>query len=315
MRLKTFIMISSLLLFSHCTSPDPDSENQAPAQIESEAAKINNKIIAVLDELELTNSDFKNYLRSKYSDLKSILVNNNLTSRLFDSFIEHSILLKSSGNEKITITEQEIMDYSGKNHLQLNDNTKRTITDIFRIEKYLYKKIYINISISKYEIQKYYNQNRKDFSRKQRIELFQILLNSKEEAIKIRGELLNNPSAFENLARSKSISQESVKNGYMGSFEKGDLPKEMESVVNSLPVNQISRVVESPFGFHIFKVSKRERGKQKYLKDLSEDIEKIIFNKKMIYEFTRYMKILRKNIKVTIIYDNFFFDYQDLKGA
>ena len=315
MRLKTFIMISSLLLFSHCTSPDPDSENQAPAQIESEAAKINNKIIAVLDELELTNSDFKNYLRSKYSDLKSILVNNNLTSRLFDSFIEHLILLKSSGNEKITITEQEIMDYSGKNHLQLNDNTKRTITDIFRIEKYLYKKIYINISISKYEIQKYYNQNRKDFSRKQRIELFQILLNSKEEAIKIRGELLNNPSAFENLARSKSISQESVKNGYMGSFEKGDLPKEMESVVNSLPVNQISRVVESPFGFHIFKVSKRERGKQKYLKDLSEDIEKIIFNKKMIYEFTRYMKILRKNIKVTIIYDNFFFDYQDLKGA
>jgi len=315
MRLKTFILISLILLFSHCTSPDTDSDNQAPPQLESDAAKINNKIIAVLDEHEITNSDFKNYLRSKYSDLKSILDNNNLSSRLFDSFIEHSILLKSSRNENITITEQEIMDYSGKNHLQLNDNTKRSITDIIRIEKFLYKKVYNNLSISKYEIQKYYNQNRKDFSRKQRIELFQILLSSKEEAIKIRGELLNNPSAFENLAKSKSISQESVKNGYMGSFEKGDLPKEMESVVNYLPVNQISRVVESQFGFHIFKVSERKRGRQKYLKDLSEDIEKIIFNKKMIYEFTRYMKILRKNIKVTINYDNFFFDYQDLKGA
>ncbi len=315
MRLKTFIIILLLLIFSNCTSPNSSKEKQESGQLESEATIINNKIIAVLDEDELTNSDFKNYLRAKYSDLKSILDNNNLTSRLFDSFIEHSILLKSSANETISITDEEITDYSGKNQLQLNDNTKKSITDIIRIEKYLYKKIYNNISITKYEIQKYYNQNREDFSQKQQIELYQILLSSREEAIKIRGELLNNPLAFEDLARSKSISQESVKNGYMGSFEKGDLPKEMESVVNSLPVNQISRIVESPFGFHIFKVSKRERGKQKYLKDLSEDIEKIIFNKKMIYEFTRYMKILRKNIKVTINYDNFFFDYQDLKGA
>lgn len=314
MRLKLIIIITSLLMFSFCTSSDSTSKEMASAQVDSEATIINNKVITILDEHELTNSDFKNYLRAKYSDLKNILDNSNLTSRLFDSFIEHSILLKSSGNEKISISEQEISEYSGKNHLQLNANTKKSITDIIRIEKYLYKKIYNNISISKYEIQKYYNLNRKDFSRKQRVELFQILLKKREDAIKIRGELLNNPSAFESLAKSKSVSQESVKNGYMGSFEKGDLPKEMENVVNSLPVNQISRVVESQFGFHIFKVSKRQRGKQRYLKDVSDDIEKIIFNKKMIYEFTRYMNILKKNINIKINYDNFFFDYKDLKG-
>ena len=176
------------------------------------------------------------------------------------------------------------------------------------------KKIYNNISVSKYEIQKYYNLNKKDFSQKQQVKLYQILLKSKEEAIKVRGELLNNSSEFEQIAKAKSISQESVRNGYMGTFEQGDLPKEMETVVFSLPVNQISRVVESQFGYHIFKVSARQRSKQRYLKDVSDDIEKIIFNNKMIYEFTRYMKILRNNINIKVYYENLFFEYSDLKG-
>lgn len=308
-------MLILIFVFSlYCNSPDKAKNQYDDNQSDSEASIINKKKIASLDDHELLNSDFKSYLRSKYSDLKNVLDNNSMTSRLFDSFIEHSILLRSSINENITITDDEISEYSGKNDIHINESTKRSISDLLRIEKYLFKKIYNNLEVSKYEIQKYYNLNRKDFSLKQRIELFQILLKSREEAIKVRGELSNNPAQFENIARSRSVSQESVKDGFMGVFEKGDLPKEMESVVSSLPVNQISRVVESQFGFHIFKVSKRQRGRQKYLQNVSEDIEKIIFNKKMIDEFTRYMKIIKKNIKINIYYENLFFSYSDLKG-
>lgn len=315
MRIKHNLIIILLFLAAFsCNSPDNANVPSETNKSDSEASIINNKKIVSLDDHELLNSNFKSYLRSKYSDLKNVLDNDNLTSRLFDSFIEHSVILRSSINENITITEKEISEYSGKNDIHLNKSTKKSIGDLLRIEKFLFKKIYNNVSVSKYEIQKYYNLNRKEFSQKQQIELFQILLKSREEAIKVRGELLNNPSKFESIARSRSVSQESVKDGFMGVFEKGDLPKEMESVVSSLPVNQISRVVESQFGFHIFKVAKRQRGKQKYLKAVSEDIEKIIFNRKMLSEFTRYMKILKNNIKIEIYYENLFFSYSDLKG-
>ncbi|MCK4889701.1 MAG: peptidyl-prolyl cis-trans isomerase [Candidatus Aminicenantes bacterium] len=315
MRIKYYPILILLFLFAfYCNSPDNSNVSSETNQTDSEASIINKKKVASLDDYDLLNSDFKSYLRSKYSDLKNVLDNDNLTSRLFDSFIEHSVILRSSINENITITDKEISEYSGKNDIHLNESTKNSISDLLRIEKYLFRKIYRNVNVSKYEIQKYYNLNRKEFSQKQRIELFQILLKSRDEAIKVRGELLNNPSRFESIARSRSVSQESVKDGFMGVFEKGDLPKEMESVVSSLSVNQISRVVESQFGFHIFKVSKRQRGKQKYLKTVSEDIEKIIFNKKMISEFTRYMKIIRNSIKIEIYYENLFFSYSDLKG-
>lgn len=316
MRIKhNLIIILSLIFISYCGSSN--GVNETPTGIEhseSEASIINKKIIVSLDDNEISNSDFKFFLRSKYSDLKIVLDKDNLISRLFDSFIEHSIILISSENENITITDEEILEYSGKNNIHLSESTKNSVRDLLRIEKYLLIKIYNNLTVSKYEVQKYYNLNRKDFSQKQQIELYQILLKSREEAITVRGELLNNPSGFESLAKSRSVSQESVKNGFMGVFEQGDLPKEIETVVYSLPVNQISRVVESQFGFHIFKVAKRRRSKQKYLKSVTEDIKKIIFNKKMIYEFTRYMKILRNNINIKIYYENLFFNYSYLKG-
>ena len=262
MRIKhNLIIILSLIFFSYCGSSDGVNDISDNDHSESEASIINKKIIASFDGDEISNSDFKFFLRSKYSDLKNILDNDHLISRLFDSFIEHLIILRSSENENITITDDEILEYSGKSNINLNESSKNSVRDLLRIEKYLLAKIYNNLKVSKYEIQKYYNLNRKDFSRKQQIELYQILLKSREEAIKVRGELLNNSSEFENIAKSRSVSQESVKNGFMGVFEKGDLPKEIENVVYSLPVNQISRVVESQFGFHIFKVAKRHRSK------------------------------------------------------
>ncbi len=307
------IILFLLILFSFCSKNEQNNKTEATGN-ESAALIINNKEIVIIEGHSLTNSDFKNYLRSKYSDLKSVLNKENLISRLFDSFIEYLIILKSSESENISISDKEIAEYSGKNNIYLNSATKNFVINLLKIEKYLFYKVYKTISISKYEIDKYYNLNRKDFFHKQQIELYQILLKDRDKAIKIRAELLNNPSNFENIAKTKSVSQESTKNGYMGLFEHGDLPKEMENVVFSLPVNHISRVIESQFGFHIFKVSKKIRGKQKYLKDVRKKIEKVLINKQMLQEFSRYMKILRNSINIKIFYNNLFFKYSDPKG-
>ncbi len=313
---KTYLILLYIILFifTSCNSSKNNEQSSKDSLAPSKASIINNKVIAVLDNKNFTNSDFKNFLRLKYSDMKSILNNGKLASRLFDSFIEYSIILKSSENDDILVTDKEISDYSGKKNIKLSKGTAKSIKNLIRIQKFLFHKIYKNITVSKFEINKYYNLNRKDFSQKRRIELYQILLKNKEDAIRIRSTLLNSPSEFETIARTKSASQDASKNGYMGIFEYGDLPKEMEKVVFSLPLNRISRIVESPFGFHIFKVSKVFGRKQKYLKNVTDEIEEIIFNKKMVDEFNRYIKILKNNINIRINYENLFFKYVNLKG-
>ena len=96
------------------------------------------------------------------------------------------------------------------------------------------------------------------------------MVNDREKLLKIRSELLKQPSRFEEIARSESISPEAANGGAMGFFEKGMLPQEMEEVVFSLKVNEISPIVESPYGFHLFKVTQKRKARMQLLADVKD---------------------------------------------
>ena len=94
----------------------------------------------------------------------------------------------------------------------------------------------------------------------------------------------------------------------------GILPKEMENVVFSLKINEISPVVESPYGFHIFKITKRRNKRTLYLSAVREDIRKKILSEKMRTAFEVFLNNLKQNAQITIFHQNLFFNYLPAKG-
>jgi hypothetical protein len=58
---------------------------------------------------------------------------------------------------------------------------------------------------------------------------------------------------FIELARTKSILANAVKGGDLGYFSKGDFDPKIEAAIEALDINQISGIVETSFGFNIFK--------------------------------------------------------------
>ena len=91
---------------------------------------------------------------------------------------------------------------------------------------------------------------------KERLRLSHILVSTRSEAEKIL-RLLKQGQSFAELAKRKSIDRTSgVKGGDLGFFEKGDLLPELEDVVFNLKVGQISGIVKSRLGYHIFKRTK-----------------------------------------------------------
>jgi len=98
-----------------------------------------------------------------------------------------------------------------------------------------------------------------------------ILVNSKEEALDILAKLKAG-SDFADLAKEKSLDVVSRENGWdLGFFPAGIMTPEFEKAAFALEPNEISDVVQTPFGFHIIQVLEVDPARE-----LSQDMQQRI---------------------------------------
>ncbi|MSP26118.1 MAG: parvulin peptidyl-prolyl isomerase [Myxococcales bacterium] len=74
------------------------------------------------------------------------------------------------------------------------------------------------------------------------------------EAVTLIGELkaqLDSGTEFAELARQHSDCPSGKKGGDLGSFGRGQMVKAFEDTAFALPVDGVSGVIETPFGYHI----------------------------------------------------------------
>ena len=84
-----------------------------------------------------------------------------------------------------------------------------------------------------------------------------ILVKSKSEAMNI-SENVGKLKDFQKYARKKSLCPSAQKSGDLGSFGKGQMVREFESTVWSIPLNTVSLPVKTQFGYHLIWVHQRE---------------------------------------------------------
>lgn len=94
---------------------------------------------------------------------------------------------------------------------------------------------------------------------KERLYLRQLILPSQSQAEVARARLLKGES-FEALSRELSRAPNAQSGGALGWMERGQLPPEFEAAVADRDAGEFSFPVESPAGWHVFFVEKKEKG-------------------------------------------------------
>lgn len=112
--------------------------------------------------------------------------------------------------------------------------------------------------VSEAEIRDYYGRHEQELARPVRVALRQILVGTLNEARDVKRRLGRNPRAFDAMARSQSKGPEAEAGGYLGVFEPGQLPAELEQPAFALAEGQTSDPVESPLGYHVLRVDSRQ---------------------------------------------------------
>jgi peptidyl-prolyl cis-trans isomerase C len=112
--------------------------------------------------------------------------------------------------------------------------------------------------VSEQAIREYYAQHERELVRPPRVSLRQVLVATLNEARDVKRRLARDPKSFDSIARSQSKAPEAEAGGFMGVFEPGQLPVELEAVAFALGEGGTSDPVQSPLGYHVLRVDSRQ---------------------------------------------------------
>jgi peptidyl-prolyl cis-trans isomerase C len=108
------------------------------------------------------------------------------------------------------------------------------------------------------EVRAFYARHAEELKVPETVTLRQILVGTLNEARDVKRRLLRDPRSFETLARTRSKGPEAEVGGYMGTFERGQLPRELEDAAFALPAGRTSSPIETSLGYHVLKVDSRQ---------------------------------------------------------
>jgi hypothetical protein len=130
------------------------------------------------------------------------------------------------------------------------------------------------------EIEAYYLAHPAERTVPETVALRQVLVGTLNEARDVRRRLRRDPRAFETIARTLSRGPEAEIGGYMGRFERGQLPLELEGAAFALPAGATSDPVETALGYHVLRVESRQSARELSLEEARERIRQHLAREK-----------------------------------
>ena len=105
---------------------------------------------------------------------------------------------------------------------------------------------------------------------------------------------------FAELARQRSLSPEKEEGGDLGFFEMGQMPPEFDEVALLLKEGEISDVVQSDYGYHIFKIIETREPQNATWEDARPKLGHILLSKKRDEAFHNWLAEIRSHADIKI---------------
>ena len=301
----------------------------------SAQAGVADRIVAVVNDEVITlselNNAFEPYLErftANYQGPDREKALSETKTALLNRMIDNLLMEQESRKTGVTVRNEEVTDAINDMQKQRKispeefrkamqregitlDAYRKDIRDQLVRLKLIRRDIKSKVAVTDEEIGEYYRKHREDYDGKEAVRIRQILLLlPKEENPAVKEKLradadaihkrLLNGEPFEPLSAKFSQGPAAAEGGDIGYIEKGMIHSEVEDAAFSLPLNQISGVIESSVGFHIVQVVDRRGAGIKAIENVREEIREKIDREKMEKKFGEWLVELRKKSHIEI---------------
>jgi len=254
---------------------------------------------------------------------------NEIYRNIIDQLIEYRLLVQETVERNIEVTDQEVEtrltvfkqhfgspeDFEkalSEQQLTLQKFKEETRTTI-RLDRMLTEEVEAKISIELRDLENFYEENLSQFSQEEQVQASHILIVvsleakpwEKEAARKQAADILEKIRAgqdFASLARKHSQDPGNAqKDGEIGYFGRGEMVGAFERAAFALEPGEVSELIDSPFGFHIIKVTDKRPSRTLTLDEVRPQIEQFLQNQKREEQTAEFLDLLKNKSTITIL--------------
>jgi len=190
------------------------------------------------------------------------------------------------------------------------EDFKNNIRNKILTQKVVSQEVGSHISIGESDALKYYDGHKSEFVRPEQVALREIIVTTegKKEAevpdLRKKAETalkrVKDGEDFSGIAKRLSDGSTKEQGGYIGTFKRGELAKQLEDVVFKMKRNELTEVMETKQGFLVLQVLEHyAEGEQPFDKVKTEIMDRL-YNEKLEPAVREYLKTLREQSYVVI---------------
>jgi peptidyl-prolyl cis-trans isomerase C len=176
---------------------------------------------------------------------------------------------------------------------------KRELRELLMLQKYFRDHVFSRVAVTDEEISRYIEAHPEIQLVPEEVHALQIVVKTEEKANEILQEIKKG-KPFEAAAMKSSLSPEAKNGGDLGFFSRGTMPSVFDEVCFNLKPGEVSRVVASDYGYHLFKVVDRRAEALKAVDRLRNEVEKLLRRAKEREAQAAKVAELKRAAKVTM---------------
>jgi peptidyl-prolyl cis-trans isomerase SurA len=184
------------------------------------------------------------------------------------------------------------------------EDYKNTLRNGFLTQEVVRQQVSSHIQVTSDEVEKYYKEHQSEFNRPEHVVLSEFFLSTEKKpesdipAIeeKAKGYLarIRRGDSFEELAKRYSEGSTAKDGGFLGSFERGQLSKEIEEKAFSMKKGDVTDVIRTKTGFLILLLMQHYEAGMQPLDKMRNEIENRLVYERTQPELRKYLATLRE---------------------
>ncbi len=218
-----------------------------------------------------------------------------------DRLVREQVILNRAAELEIEVNDAEVDRFLER--LQSSDPVDPTFREEVRREMLLDRtavlELAVDLEVPESAVAFHYAEHRARYVEAPQVQVRHIVVQKSGTADTIREQLRAEESRFEALAREHGLGPEAHQGGLLKPYEQGELPEVFDRAFDLDP-GEISEVVHSPYGYHIFRLERRIEGRERTLGEVGEEIRGELQRTRFVSLREDWLRDLQRGARVRI---------------